>query len=129
VLRSSIARAKPGITPRDWKRAAQVEMTGELVALGLLSKDEAAKDTPDAPACKKYLMHGLGHSLGWACMISARQRPVRAGLGDHGGAGIYIPEEGIGIRLENDILITVDSAIDLRADVPIEPDAIERLMK
>lgn len=130
VLRSSIARAKPGITPRDWKRAAQVEMTGELVALGLLSKEEAAKDTPDAPACKKYFMHGLGHSLGLGVHDLAPQNgPFEPGWVITVEPGIYIPEEGIGIRLENDILITADGAVDLCADVPVEPEAIERLMK
>ena len=64
VLRSSIARAVPGTMLREWKRAAQVEMADELIGLGLITAEEAARDTPEEPACRKFFMHGLGHSLG-----------------------------------------------------------------
>jgi Xaa-Pro aminopeptidase len=130
VLRSSIARARPGVTPRDWKRAAQVEMTGELVTLGLLTTEEAAKDTPEEPASKKYFMHGLGHSLGLGVHdLAPVNGPFEPGWVVTVEPGIYIPDEGLGIRLENDILITATGAVDLCAHVPIEPDEIERLMK
>jgi len=130
VLRSSVARAKPGVTSREWKWAAQQEMTGELVKLGLLTKDEAAKDTPDEPACKKYFMHGLGHSLGLGVHdIAPFNGPFEPGWVLTVEPGIYIPDEGLGVRLENDILITKDGALDLCGHVPIEPDEIERLMQ
>jgi Xaa-Pro aminopeptidase len=130
VLKSSIARAKPAVTPREWKRAAQVEMTGELVALGLLSKEEAAKDTPEEPACRKYFMHGLGHALGLGVHdLAPPNGPFEPGWVLTVEPGIYIPAEGIGVRLENDILITADGAVDLCADVPIEPDEIESLFR
>jgi Xaa-Pro aminopeptidase len=130
VLRSSIARAKPGVTPRDWKRAAQVEMTGELVKLGLVTSDEAAKDTAEEPACKKFFMHGLGHSLGLGVHdLAPINGPFEPGWVITVEPGIYIPDEGLGIRLENDILITAAGPVDLCAHVPIEPDDIERLMK
>ncbi|MFN9369199.1 MAG: aminopeptidase P family protein, partial [Planctomycetia bacterium] len=64
VLRHSIARATVGTTLRDWKRAAQVEMTQELVGLGLVSPTDAARDSGDEPACRRFFMHGIGHSLG-----------------------------------------------------------------
>ncbi|MFM8415465.1 MAG: aminopeptidase P N-terminal domain-containing protein, partial [Planctomycetota bacterium] len=63
VLQSSIARCVVGTSLRDWKRGAQVEMAAELVGLGLITAEDAAKDTAEEPACKKYFMHGLGHSL------------------------------------------------------------------
>ena len=130
VLKSSIARAKPAVTPREWKRAAQVEMTGELVALGLLSKEEAAKDTPEEPACRKYFMHGLGHALGLGVHdLAPPNGPFEPGWVLTVEPGIYNPAEGIGVRLENDILITADGAVDLCADVPIEPDEIESLFR
>ena len=130
VLKSSIARAKPGTTPRDWKRAAQLDMNEELLKLGLLTTEQVAKDAPDEPACKRFFMHGLGHSLGLGVHDLAPQNgPFAPGWVITVEPGIYIPEEGIGIRLENDILITADGPVDLCSHVPIEPDEIESLLK
>ncbi len=129
VLRSSIARAKPGTTPRDWKRAAQLEMNEELLKLGLLTTEQVANDSADEPACRKYFMHGLGHSLGLGVHDLAPQNgPFAPGWVITVEPGIYIPDEGIGIRLENDILITADGPVDLCSHVPIEPDEIESLL-
>ena len=129
VLKSSIARAIPGTTPRDWKRAAQLEMNEELLTLGLLTAEQVAKDTPEEPACRKYFMHGLGHSLGLGVHdLAPINGPFEPGWVLTVEPGIYIPEEGIGIRLENDILITENGPLDLCSHVPIEPDEIERLM-
>jgi len=129
VLRSSIARAKVGTTLRGWKRAAQVEMAAELVGLGLLTEEEAARDTPDEPACKRYFMHGLGHSLGLGVHdLAPLDGPLESGWVLTVEPGIYIPEEGLAVRLENDVLITENGPVDLTSHVPIEPDEIERLM-
>jgi Xaa-Pro aminopeptidase len=129
VLKSSIARATVGTTPRDWKRAAQLEMNDELLRLGLISKDDIAKDSATEPACKKYFMHGLGHSLGLGVHdIAPINGPFEPGWVITVEPGIYIPEEGIGVRLENDILITERGPIDLCSHVPIEPDEIEGLL-
>lgn len=129
VLRSSISRAVVGTTLRDWKRAAQIQMAQELVGLGLLSDEQAAQDSPEEPACRRYFMHGLGHSLGLGVHDLAPQNgPLAPGWVITVEPGIYIPEEGIGIRLENDILITADGPVDLCQHVPIEPDAIEALL-
>lgn len=129
VLKSSIARATVGTTPRDWKRAAQVEMNDELLRLGLLSKDDIAKDSEREPACKHYFMHGLGHSLGLGVHdLAPINGPFEPGWVITVEPGLYIPDEGIGIRLENDILITERGPIDLCSHVPIEPDEIEGLV-
>ena len=129
VLKSSIARATVGTTPRDWKRAAQLEMNDELLRLGLISKDDITKDSATEPACKKYFMHGLGHSLGLGVHdIAPINGPFEPGWVITVEPGIYIPEEGIGVRLENDILITERGPIDLCSHVPIEPDEIEGLL-
>ena len=129
VLRSSIARAKVGTTLRGWKRAAQVEMATELVGLGLVTPEEAARDTPDEPACKRYFMHGLGHSLGLGVHDPAPlDGPLESGWVLTVEPGIYIPEEGLAVRLENDVLITENGPVDLTSHVPIEPEEIERLM-
>jgi len=129
VLRSATARLRPGLTPRDWKRAAQLDMNDELLKLGLLTPDDLSKDTADAPACRKYFMHGLGHSLGLGVHdLAPVNGPFEPGWVVTVEPGIYIPDEGLGVRLENDLLVTPDGCIDLCAHVPIEADEIESLM-
>jgi Xaa-Pro aminopeptidase len=129
VLEHSIARTTAGTLLRDWKRAAQLEMNEELVQLGLLTPEQVAKDTPEEPACRKYFMHGLGHSLGLGVHdLAPPNGPLAPGWVMTVEPGIYIPEEGIGIRLENDILVTEDGPVDLCAGVPILPDEIEQLL-
>ena len=129
VLRSSIVRTTVGTKLRDWKRAAQVEMAAELVKLGLITADDAAKDSPEEPACRRYFMHGLGHSLGLGVHDMAPvEGPLEAGWVMTVEPGIYIPEEGLAVRLENDVLVTENGPVDLCSHVPIEPDEIERLM-
>ncbi len=129
VLRSSIARTTVGTRLLDWKRAAQAEMAGELVTLGLLTPEQAAQDSADEPACKQYFMHGLGHSLGLGVHDMAPvDGPLAAGWVMTVEPGIYIPEEGLAVRLENDILVTENGPVDLCGHVPIEPDEIERIM-
>jgi Xaa-Pro aminopeptidase len=129
VLQHSIARTTAGTFLRDWKRAAQLQMNEELLELGLLTTEQVAKDTPEEPACRKYFMHGLGHSLGLGVHDLAPQNgPLAPGWVVTVEPGIYIPEEGIGIRLENDVLVTEEGPVDLCAHVPILPDEIERLL-
>ncbi len=129
VLRSSIARTTPGMSLRAWKRAAQEEMAAELVGLGLITAEEAAQDTPEEPACRKFFMHGLGHSLGLGVHdIAPTDGPLEPGWVITVEPGIYIPAEGLAVRLENDVLVTENGPVDLCANVPIEPDAIEALL-
>jgi len=129
VLTRSIARATVGTLARDWKRAAQLDMNKELVQLGLLTAEQLAEDTPDEPACKKYFMHGLGHSLGLGVHdIAPLNGPFQPGWVITVEPGIYIPDEGIAVRLENDILVTQNGPVDLCAHVPIDPDEIQKIM-
>ena len=129
VLQHSIARTTAGTLLRDWKRAAQLAMNEELLKLGLLTPEQVAKDTPEEPACRKYFMHGLGHSLGLGVHdLAPPNGPLAPGWVVTVEPGIYIPEEGIGIRLENDILVTADGPVDLCAHVPILPDEIEQML-
>jgi Xaa-Pro aminopeptidase len=129
VFESSVARAVVGASIREWKRASQVEMTQELLGLGLITAEDAAKDSADEPACKKYYMHGLGHSLGLGVHdIAPLDGPFEAGWVITVEPGIYIPDEKLAVRLENDVLITENGPVDLCAHVPIRPDDIEALM-
>jgi Xaa-Pro aminopeptidase len=130
VLRASIARTRPGVSLREWKRAAQVDMGRELLGLGLLTPDEFAEDSPEEPACRKYFMHGLGHSLGLGVHdLAPFDGPLAPGWVMTVEPGIYIPEENLAVRLENDILVTESGPVDLCGHVPIEADEIESLLR
>lgn len=104
-------------------------MEGELIKLGLLDKHDVAKQHPDRPLYKKYFMHGTSHHLGLDVHDFAyRHDAFQVGNILTCEPGIYIPEEGLGIRIENDILITKDGNRDLMANIPIEAEEIENLM-
>ncbi len=104
-------------------------MEQELIGLGLLKKEDVAKQDPKQPLYKKYFMHGTSHFLGLDVHdIGNRYLPLQAGMVLTCEPGIYIPEEGLGIRIENDILITEKGPVDLMANIPIEADEIEELM-
>ena len=104
-------------------------MEKELISLGLLKAEDVAKQDPKLPLYKKYFMHGTSHFLGFDVHeVGNRYVPMQAGMVFTCEPGIYIPEEGLGIRIENDILITEKGPIDLMANIPIEVDEIEELM-
>ena len=129
VMQASIAGARVGKLHKDWTREAQLLMNDELVRLGLITADDVKKAKPDEPASRKYFMHGLGHPLGLDVHdVGAMHEPMAAGWVLTVEPGIYIPEEGIGVRLENNILVTDRGPIDLMADIPVEAEAIEDLM-
>jgi Xaa-Pro aminopeptidase len=129
VLRASIDGAVVGKLHREWQKEAQAMMNDELLQLGLLKPRDIKKQTPDNPACKKYFMHGLGHPIGLDVHdVADLREPMQPGWVLTVEPGIYIPDERLGVRLENDILITEKGAVDLMADVPIEAEEIEESM-
>lgn len=129
VMRAMIAAAVPGKLHRDWQRESQMMMNEELLALGLLRKADIKKQTADEPACRKYYMHGLGHPLGLDVHdVGFASEPFATGWVLTVEPGIYIPEEGFGVRLENDILVTESAPIDLMGNIPVEAEEIEDLM-
>ena len=104
-------------------------MEEELVGLGLISLADIKNQDPDRPAYKKYFPHGTAHFLGLDVHdVGNKYRRFEAGMVFTCEPGIYIREEGLGVRLENDILITENGNLDLMADIPIEIDEIEALM-
>lgn len=104
-------------------------MESELIDLGLLTPQDIANQHPDRPAYRRYFMHGTSHALGLDVHdVGNRYRRFAAGMVFTCEPGIYIREEGLGIRLENNILITENGNIDLMAHIPIEADEIEALM-
>lgn len=104
-------------------------MTRELIGLGLLTKHDVEKQNPAMPAYKKYFMHGTSHHLGLDVHdFAGRYDAFQVGNILTCEPGIYIPAEGLGIRIENNILITADGNRDLMEAIPIEADHIEEIM-
>jgi Xaa-Pro aminopeptidase len=102
----------------------------ELLRLGLLKKSDIQKQNPDKPALKKYFPHGLGHPLGLDVHdVGTVGAPFAPGWVMTVEPGLYIPEEGLGVRLENDVLVTESGPVDLMAHIPIEAEEIEALMR
>jgi Xaa-Pro aminopeptidase len=129
VLRSSSKGLVKGKRWKDWQKEAEGAVEKECVDLGLLKPGDIKKQDPAWPAVKKYFMHGLGHPLGLDVHdVGITTEAMRAGWVMTVEPGIYIPEEGFGIRLENNVLLTESGPVDLMEDIPIEPEEIERLM-
>jgi Xaa-Pro aminopeptidase len=129
VQRASIKGATVGKLHRDWQKEAQRMMNDELLSLGLIDKDDIKQQTDDRPACWKYFPHGLGHSLGLDVHdYGWTQEPFKEGWVITVEPGIYIPKEGFGVRLENNIVIRKGGNEDLTAAIPIEAEEVEELM-
>lgn len=129
VMREAKKMLKPGVLLMEYHAEVCKQMEKELVDLKLITMDDIKNQNPALPAFKKYYMHGTSHFLGLDVHdVGMRYEPMQAGMMFSCEPGIYIPEEGIGIRLENEILITNDGCIDLMEHIPIEADHIEDLM-
>lgn len=120
---------KPGILSSDYEKNMASLVEAELVKLGLITQEEIASQDPKNPAYKKYFMHGTAHYLGLDVHdVGLYSHPFKEGMVLTCEPGIYIPEEGIGCRLENDYLITVDGNINLTESIPIEITDIEYII-
>ncbi|HMQ47964.1 MAG TPA: aminopeptidase P N-terminal domain-containing protein [Saprospiraceae bacterium] len=129
IMRNAIPLLVPGTTLDEYHREVGKMVESELIQLGLLSKTDVKNQDKQTPAYKKYFMHGTSHHLGLDVHdLSNRYDPILAGMVFTCEPGIYIREEGLGIRLENNILVTDNGPVDLMADIPIEAEAIEELM-
>lgn len=129
VMKGATNMLKVGNVLDEYHKAVGELMTKELVDLGLITIQDVQNAPEDKPAYKKYFMHGTSHHLGLDVHdVGNRYRKFEAGFVFTCEPGIYIPEEGLGIRLENDILITETGNIDLMANIPLEAEEIEALM-
>jgi Xaa-Pro aminopeptidase len=129
VLRQSTAGLQPGKTPKQWQKEAEQFIERELVDLGLLTMKQIRNQSKHSPAFRKYFMHGVGHPIGLDVHdVGITTKPMQAGWVMTVEPGIYIREEGLAVRLENDVLLTDCGPVDLMADIPIEPEEIEALM-
>jgi Xaa-Pro aminopeptidase len=129
VMRAQIDGLKIGKKWKDWQKEAEEATQKELIDLGLLKPAQIKKQDPDWPALKEWFMHGVGHPLGLDVHdYGFMNEPFVAGTVMTVEPGIYIPKEQLGVRLENNVLITQNGVTDLMADIPIEADAIEELV-
>ena len=120
----------PGNTINDINNKTNVLMEQELIKLGLFTQAQVDKQDKNNPLFKKYFMHGTSHFLGLDVHdVGAKTEPLQPGMVLTCEPGLYIAEENIGIRIENDILITQNEPVDLMEDFPLTAEEIELLMK
>jgi len=129
VMKQATSMLVPGTLHDEYHAEVEKIMESELIGLGLLDKQEVANQDPANPLYKKYFMHGTSHHIGLDVHdIENRSTPFAEGMILTVEPGIYIPDENLGIRLENDILITKDGQFDLMKNIPLEAEEIEDLM-
>lgn len=118
-----------GNTFEKYNKAVGEIMTEQLLKLGLIKTEDVKNQNPSWPAYKRYFMHGTSHFLGLDVHdVGFFNEPMQAGMVFTVEPGIYIREENLGIRLENNVLITTSGQIDLMKNIPIAADEIEALM-
>ena len=120
----------PGTMWAEYHKEVGKIMTAELLNLGLISKADVQNEDPNWPAYKKYFMHGTSHHMGLDTHdYGALKTPMQANMVFTVEPGIYIPDENMGIRLEDDVVIqTNGSPLNLMGDIPIEVEEIEEIM-
>jgi Xaa-Pro aminopeptidase len=129
IMKEAKKLLRPGTTVDEVNKEVGKIVESELIGLGLLKKEDVKNQNPESPLFKKYFMHGTSHFLGLDVHdVGCRHEPIQEGMVFTCEPGIYIREENIGIRLENDILVTNDKPFDLMKNIPIEADEIEELM-
>ena len=129
VMKEATKMLRPGTMFKEYNSEIGRIMESELIKLGLLDKHDIQKQDPKKPLYRKYFMHGTSHYLGLDVHdVGNFDWPMKEGMVFTCEPGIYILEEELGIRLENDILVTADGPKDLMKNIPIEVEEIENLM-
>ena len=120
----------PGTLLPDYHKQVGLLMEEQLVLLGLISLDDIKNQKPEWPAYKKYFMHGTSHFIGLDTHdVGLWHQPIQAGMVFTCEPGIYIPEENLGIRLEDDLVVQEKGEpFNLMKNIPLEAEAIEDLM-
>jgi Xaa-Pro aminopeptidase len=120
----------PGTIWAEYHKEVGKLMTSELLGLGLIDRLDVQNEDPNWPAYKKYFMHGTSHHLGLDTHdYGALKTPMKAGMVFTVEPGIYIPDENLGLRIEDDVVIQENSEpFNLMRDIPIEAEEIEELM-
>ncbi|MBN8688806.1 MAG: aminopeptidase P N-terminal domain-containing protein [Chitinophagales bacterium] len=121
---------KPGISIVDYTEKTGEEATQQFLKIGLLKKSDVKNEDPENRAYRKYLYHGISHHLGVDVHdLGTKTDPVKAGMVFTIEPGIYIEEEQMGVRIENNFWITRNGNVDLMKNIPITVEEIEALMK
>ena len=121
---------KPGINILDYTDKIGEEATQQFLKIGLLRKSDVKNEDPENRAYRKYLYHGISHHLGVDVHdLGTRTEPIKAGMVFTVEPGIYIEEEQMGVRIENNLWITRNGNKDLMKNIPITAEEIETLMK
>jgi len=129
VHRAAIKMLKPGVVYFEYHKQIQKLMEQELVDLKLIDKHDLKKQNPDKPLFMKYFMHGTGHMLGLDVHdVGNMYQKIQPGMVWTVEPGIYIREEGLGIRIENNVVITKTGNKDLMKNIPVEVEEIEEIM-
>lgn len=129
VLNYATEIMQPGVFWVDYQKEVERFMEGQLIDLGLFSRADVEKQNPASPLFKKYFMHGVAHHLGLDVHdVWDKYKPFKEGMVLTCEPGIYIQEEGLGIRLENNLVIQSGTNINLMKNIPLDWEEIEDLM-
>jgi Xaa-Pro aminopeptidase len=129
VERAAFKLLRPSMTYFEYHKEIEKIMESELVGLKLIDKTDIKKQDPGSPAFKKYFYHGTSHMLGLDVHdVGNMHDKIQVGSVWTIEPGIYIKEEGFGIRLENNVVVNKDKNFDLMNGIPIEAEEIEELM-
>jgi len=130
VKREATKLLTPGTLWKEYHYEVGKIMSSELISLGLLTKSEVKNQNPKDPAYKKYFMHGTSHHLGLDTHdYGIIDEPMKKNMVFTVEPGIYLPKEGFGIRLEDDVVIKEKGKVEnLMKNIPIDPNEIEELM-
>jgi Xaa-Pro aminopeptidase len=130
VMKEITKLYRPGGTINEINETTHRLMEQEMIKLGLFIAEDVKNQNPNKPLERKYLMHGMSHHIGLDVHDSIDKfKPFAPGMILTCEPGIYIREEGIGIRIENDLLITEGEPINLFEGLPTEIEEIEAVMK
>ncbi len=120
---------KPGLSFADYNKQVNACMDDQLVKIGLLSQGDINNQDPENPARRKYYYHGLGHHMGIGVHDLGWYDDIREGMVLTVEPGIYVEDEGIGVRIENDLIVTKSGIHDYFRHIPITTEEIEDYMK
>ncbi len=121
---------RPGTVINEYEKEVGKIVEEELIGLGLLDRAEVEDQDPDHPLYKQYFMHGTSHFMGLDVHdIGSKYDEIQPGMVFTCEPGIYIRDEAIGVRIENDILVTDGDPVDLTEAMPLEAEAIEEAMQ
>ena len=129
IMREAQQLLVPGTTLEEYSKEVVKMMESSLIDLKLLSRKEIDQQNPELPLYKQFFMHGTSHHLGMDVHdLADRYVPIQEGMVFTCEPGIYIRDEKLGIRIENDILVTENGPLDLMGGIPVEAEEIEELM-